>query len=396
MDHILGARDTNARPFGQRNAQAGSWTGGGAGCTPGAASSASHCGGASLLTQPRSTMQTPVPAASAASMASSRGVTPEWGSAAPSQQQTQTQQEQQQPDEQHQTPASRPASAAVPVDVSDVRRLVSTVEALQRQLAVKNDRIKQLRQALEQATGGGATCFTPAGSRPGSASVAAAPGDALVLRQRLDAATASADNLRALNAALEQRLSEAQQVQQAAQSQLAAATRSLATLLAGGGSGGSGTASRPSSAQGSLPSTNGDAGSVLRLQAAQCEQLVAQAGEQLAHSRAELARAQQDLATATLQLASRGKLVEALQAQLRTVSGVATGTQTEQLLMAQPPAQVHAGGPAAQAPAAAVTADALGSLDRIVSYWKQACSAKDAELERLRGELAQVCFGGRK
>ena len=133
---------------------------------------------------------------------------------------------------------------------------------MQRQLAVKNDRIKQLRQALESASSAGAS-FSPAPSRPGSAA-GGRSGDALVLRQKLEAATAAADNLRALNRALEGQLSEAQQAQRAVQAQLAAATRRLAALFdaaeLGSGSEGSGTgsAARPSSA--------GDAGGVLVLQ----------------------------------------------------------------------------------------------------------------------------------
>lgn len=133
---------------------------------------------------------------------------------------------------------------------------------MQRQLAVKNDRIKQLRQALESASSAGAS-FSPAPSRPGSAA-GGSSGDALVLRQKLEAATAASDNLRALNRTLEGQLSEAQQAQRAVQAQLAAAMRRLAALFdaaeMGSGSEGSGagSAARPSSA--------GDAGGLLVLQ----------------------------------------------------------------------------------------------------------------------------------
>lgn len=232
----------------------------------------------------------------------------------------QQQQQQAHPQDPGSAPPSRPASAAgsvaAAVDAADVRRLVNTVEALQvgliiwlcmmlewqfwlcsggvavvcggvtvksvfafssssaspfgllafpslqRQLAVKSDRIKQLRQALESASTAGAS-FSPAPSRPGSAAGGSA-GDTLVLQQKLEAATAAADNLRALNRTLEGQLSEAQQAQRAVQAQLVAATRRLAVLFdaaelgSGSEASGAGTASRPSSA--------GDAGGVLLLQ----------------------------------------------------------------------------------------------------------------------------------
>ena len=157
MNQVLGARDTNAWLAGPRGSSIKAGPGGGRlGCTPckdGAssawASGDSSGGGQSLLTQERSQMQTPeLRQAGAAAggvddvSSSSRGVTPEWGGpegAAAGQQAVQVQQAQ----EQQQapaafapgsTPASRPASAAsnaAAVDAADVRRLVTTVEALQ-------------------------------------------------------------------------------------------------------------------------------------------------------------------------------------------------------------------------------------------------------------------------
>lgn len=301
-------------------------SGAGPDCTPFGAGTSSawtsgDAGGSrfSPLTQQRSQMQTPelrqgcaVAAAADDVSSSSRGVTPEWGGAEgngatghqvpppPLQQQ----QAQQQHNHEQQAPGSaapsRPASAAgsvaAAVDAADVRRLVNTVEALQvgaaifclwaacfarylgissstskpcfrslfpylqRQLAVKNDRIKQLRQALESASAAGAS-FSPAPSRPGSVA-AGSSGDTHVLRQKLEAATAAADNLRALNHTLEGQLSEAQQAQRAVQAQLAAATRRLAALFDAAELGSSGDASTSAH----RPSSAGDAGGVLLLQ----------------------------------------------------------------------------------------------------------------------------------
>lgn len=437
MDHILGARDTNttqghAARSGSFKAggtgQPGGNNGGGMHCTPagGAVSSAWSDGRPSPLTQQRSTMQTPGtpsalhqgPTPGAAHLiddASSRGVTPEWSSAAVASAPARSAagQQQQQQDQQQQVPvaaasrpgsgqlsASRPNSAAssAAVDVDDVRRLVSTVEALQRQLAVRNDRIKQMRAALEAASANGAS-FTPASSRPGSAA-AAGRGGSEALQQRLEAAQQQVESLRALSANLERQLSDAQQAQQAVQTQLLAANRQLWALLPADGSSGS----RPSSAPGGLPASSGDASGVLRLQAHQFEALVGRLSNAVQQGRRELAAAQQQGSALTLQLASRNALVQALQAQLRTLcrggsssggdGGVAEGTQTNSAFLLAPPAPLSASSTAATGGAegagAATEADALGSLDRIVGLWRQACVAKDGQLQQLRQELEQV------
>ena len=47
------------------------------------------------------------------------------------------------------------------------------------------------------------------------------------------------------------------------------------------------------------------------------------------------------------------------------------------------------GGDGGQHPPA-TAADALGSLDRIVGLWRQACQAKDGQLQQLHAELDQV------
>lgn len=135
------------------------------------------------------------------------------------------------------------------------------------------------------------------------------------------------------------------------------------------------------------------------LQAHQVEQLCQRLCGEVEASRRQLAEAQQHSSAVTLQLASRNKLVEALQAQLRTVavgsrgsgsSSVAEGTQTEPSgFLLAPPA------PAAAPPEGAggtggVTADALHSLDRIVGFWREACDTKQHQIEGLRAELAQV------
>lgn len=131
-------------------------------------------------------------------------------------------------------------------------------------------------------------------------------------------------------------------------------------------------------------------------------QLASRACEEVEACRRQLAAAQQQSGALALQLAGRNKLVEALQAQLRTVAagsipagssggaGVAEGTQTEALLAAPPP-PVGAAALAGLDGSGGVAADALGSLDRIVGFWRQACEAKDGQLARLRGELEQVC-----
>lgn len=272
------------------------------------------------------------------------------------------------------------------------------------QLAVKNDRIKQMRAALEAASVNCAS-FTPLSSRPGSAAAAAAAvapagsaGDGSVLAQRLEAAQRQVSTLQALNGNLESQLSDAQQAQQ----QLAAAARQLAALLPAGGS-------RPPSAGGSAaPATLGGAGGVLRLQAHQLHQLAARLAEEVERCRGELSAAQEQAGTLTLQLASRNALVDALQARLRALvgsapnggggslaagaAGVSEGTQTDvdaSLLAPPVPLAATAAAPLA-GEGAATTADALGSLDRIVGLWRQACSTKDGQLLQLHYELEQV------
>lgn len=422
LGHILGPRNTNARGSGStsnRKAGFGTYA---SHCTPGAASAWTGGSRPSPLTQARSVTQTPgTPTAAhtsatpgAARMgddaSTSRGVTPEWpAAAAAAAGQAATSDAQQQQCQQQQAAggrvevetASRSDSAASSVvDVADVRRLVTTVESLQRQLAVKNERIQQLRAALEQAAAQGAS-FTPPASRPGSAA-SGGGSESLVQQQRLEAAQRQVQSLQALGSNLERQLSDAQQAQHAVQAQLAAAAQRLAVALAEHGCGSGGSASRPSSAQGGLPATAADSGSVLRLQAHQFEQLAAQACEALEASQRKALAAEQASSALTLQLGSRNKLVEALQAQLRThqfgaSSGAVEGrsqmgTQTEPCaaFLLAPPAPVSSAAAAAAGPAAA---DALGSLEKITGYWRQACQAKDVQLEHLRGELEQV--GGR-
>ena len=74
--------------------------------------------------------------------------------------------------------------------------------------------------------------------------------------------------------------------------------------------------------------------------------------------------------------------------------GVAEGTQTNSAFLLAPPAPLSASSTAATGGAegagAATEADALGSLDRIVGLWRQACVAKDGQLQQLRQELEQV------
>lgn len=288
---------------------------------------------------------------------------------------------------------SRPDTAAsgtsTIVDVSDVQRLVATVEGLQRQLALKNDRIKALRAALAAASANGAS-FTPASSRPGSAAAGSAP-DARVLQQRLDASAQQVESLKGLAANLERQLADAQQAQQATRAQLAGATRQMAALLPADGAVDA-AGSRPGSACGSLPATAGDANGVLLHQAHQFEQLVSAAAAEVERCRGEATDAQQQVDALTLQLASRTALVDALQTRHRmdAASGAAasdTGAShsvhpASSQLLAPPPRPDSAGG--------AATADALGSLDRIVGLWRQACTAKDAQLQELRQELSQV------
>ncbi len=129
------------------------------------------------------------------------------------------------------------------------------------------------------------------------------------------------------------------------------------------------------------------------------EQLCQRLCGEVEGSRRQLAEAQQRSSALTLQLASRNKLVEALQSQLRTVAGgsrgssgssIAEATQTEPAgFLLAPPA------PAVAPPEGAhgtggVTADALHSLDRIVGLWREACDTKQHQIEGLRAELAQV------
>lgn len=264
-----------------------------------------------------------------------------------------------------------------------------------------------MRAALEAASANGAS-FTPKSSRPGSAAAAAAAAAAAgsasgisVLEQRLEAAQRQVGTLQALNANLESQLSDAQQAQQ----QLAAAARQLAALLPAG-------SSRPPSSGGSVaPATTGGAGGVLRLQAHQLQQLASHLADEVTRCQRGLSSAQEQASTLTLQLASRNALVDALQTRLRALTGsasdsgggsvaaahagVSEGTQTggDGPLLA-PPAPLAAtsslpltGGDAAAA------GDALGSLDRIVGLWRQACGTKDGQLLELQRELEQV---GRK
>ena len=435
LGRVLGARDTNARSAGASSSKAAPPH-----CTPGASSAWTAGSRPSPLTQARSATQTPgtpsvlypsaTPgAAQMADDASSRGATPEWPPAATAagqqveQQQVEQQQAEQQQAEQQQAeqqqqqggggavapaPASQPHSAAgSAVDVADVQRLVATVEGLQRQLAVKNDRIRAMRAALEQAAAGGAS-FTPAGSRPGSrpGSGGGPAGEPAVLQQRLEAAQRQVASLQALAANLERQLGDARQAQQDARCQLGAASRCLAAALAEHGGGG-GASSRPSSALSDQPATAGDAGGVLLLQARQFEDLAAQASEALAAGRRAAAEAQEASAALTLQLASRNKLVEALQSQLRTLASAASSAQhgrsdglaaatapADPFLLAPPAAPLPASAGGAAGAASPATADALGSIETISSYWRQACQAKDVQLEALRGELGQVRRAG--
>lgn len=270
------------------------------------------------------------------------------------------------------------------------------------QLAVKNDRIKQMRAALEAASANGAS-FTQVASRPGSAAVAAATaaagstGSGSVLEQRLEAAQRQVSTLQALNSNLESQLSDAQQAQQ----QLAAAARQLAALLPACGS------RPPSAGASSAPATSGGAGGVLRLQAHQLQQLAARLADEVERCRRELSAAQEQAGTLTLQLASRNALVDALQTRMlalagRTASGgtslaaagrgVSEGTQTLQdATLLAPPMPLAATAAFNQTgEGGAAAADALGSLDRIVGLWRQACHTKDGQLQELQRELEQV------
>lgn len=136
------------------------------------------------------------------------------------------------------------------------------------------------------------------------------------------------------------------------------------------------------------------------LQAQQVEQLCQRLCGEVEGSRRQLAEAQQHSSALTLQLASRNKLVEALQAQLLTVaagsrvpgsnSSVADGTQTEPAGFLLAPPAPAAAPPEGAGGAVGVTADALHSLDRIVSFWREACDTKQHQIKALRGELVQV------
>jgi hypothetical protein len=281
------------------------------------------------------------------------------------------------------------AGAGAAADTADIRRLVGAVESLQRQLAVKDH---QLRAAQKQVAASRPS--TAGGSRPGSASGGDGGDGSLVLQQKLKAAQQQVASLRALTDNLERQLGDAQQAQQAqqaVQAQLASIGRQLASLLDEAGSGGAAVSSS------SQPSTSGDAVGVLRLQTHQLEQLAGRLEEQVHHSRRTLAAAKQRGSTLTLQLASRNALVDALQAQLRTLacqSGAGAShsdAQTEQLL--QPPPLDRAAAHSVDVgpgPAGAGSAEALGSLDRIVALWRQACAAKDEQLQQLRCERDQV------
>ena len=134
------------------------------------------------------------------------------------------------------------------------------------------------------------------------------------------------------------------------------------------------------------------------------EQLCQRLCGEVEAARRQLAEAQQRGSALTLQLASRNKLVEALQAQLRTVAApgargsagssatVAEGTQTEpSSFLLAPPAPAAA--PPEGAAGSGMTADALHSLDRIVGFWREACDSKQLKIEGLRGELAQASWG---
>ena len=133
------------------------------------------------------------------------------------------------------------------------------------------------------------------------------------------------------------------------------------------------------------------------------EQLCQRLCVEVEGSRRQLTEAQQHSSALTLQLASRNKLVEALQAQLRTVaagsrgsscSSIAEGTQTEPAgFLLAPPAPAVAP-PEGTNGSGGVTADALHSLDRIVGFWREACDTKQHQIEGLRAELAQVRGSG--
>ena len=206
---------------------------------------------------------------------------------------------------------------------------------------MKNQRIKELRAALELATA----------SRASSVAAAAPPPsrEAFVLEQRLSAAERQAANLKALNANLEHQLKEAHKARREAQAQVASARAQLALA------------------------------------------------EQGAATAAELATAKEQVSTLSLQLASRNAVVAALQSQLATFSsrssrcrsactqtsdGPACSSTVEALLGPPPllPAAVLAG----------ASGDAFSSLERIVGLWKQACDAKDGQLQELHEELMAV------
>ena len=135
------------------------------------------------------------------------------------------------------------------------------------------------------------------------------------------------------------------------------------------------------------------------LQAHQVAQLCQRLCGEVEGSRRQLVEAQQHSSALTLQLASRNKLVEALQAQLRTVaagsrvpgsSSMAEGTQTEPAGFLLAPPALAAAPPEGAGGAGGVTTDALHSLDRIVGFWREACVTKQHQIEALRGELVQV------
>ena len=257
------------------------------------------------------------------------------------------------------------------------------------QLAVNNERIKELRSALQRQQAN-----DPNG-RPGSnGDQHRGSAEAFVLQQKLDAAMQQLESTQALVVNLEAQLADAQKVKQELQQQLSTAAAKLAAVSMGGPT----LALAASSRQQHPLVLGGETG--LRTQLAQFEQQLLALEEQLGAGQVELEAAKARADNLSVELAERDALMEALQTQLASVAHVRScaGTQTEDgeavavavvavKAASRPPSRAAEEVP----PGASEQASgALGSLDRIVGLWKQACKVKDKQIRELQGKLDEV------